>query len=370
MLVYEYLSPTWNKDSFESQGGIVAVVLNYNKASTIEQAVLSSLNQDFNNYEVLVMDDCSSDGSEVRMLNTVKNWCEEDALNRIPKAIHIKVIFNDVNKTTLQQWKYATELSNGKWFGMFCGDDIAYKNRLSVVHDILMTFPGVIALCTNGDVKDGGCLCGDSGFHIWSSNMGDRPFYFMHGCSCFWHRSILEKQASAHTLDDFVLYWSAIILASANKNLKIVWAYDKKTIAYSRSTGVTSIVNTDVAEKKFSIKDAWRKGSNIRKFGKKFGINTWNIIRAFNDKYGKDEIIREEILGYCHLGEMESGGWLDRLKTLYRVYILERSCDYGGKRSWICNMVRGLYISFFLGRFSFCCVEWIKFHRSWRRGRH
>ena len=141
-ITYNYTPESWSQERFLALGGFTVVFLNYNKARFIERSVASALNQDFPLLEMFFMDDASTDGSGDTMERLVREY----------RGRHkVTVVRNEVNQYITGQWNIVAKLATGNWFGMFCGDDESYPNRVSLVAKRIRQYPSLRGLCMNGN---------------------------------------------------------------------------------------------------------------------------------------------------------------------------------------------------------------------------
>ena len=97
---------------------ISVIIPAYNAEKTIEEAVDSVLSQTYENLEVIVVDDCSTDGTK-RLL--------EDLADKDPR---VRVFSNDANVGVLKTRLAAVHASFGKWIAFLDSDDIWEKDKL------------------------------------------------------------------------------------------------------------------------------------------------------------------------------------------------------------------------------------------------
>jgi len=97
---------------------ISVIIPAYNAEKTIEEAVDSVLSQTYGNLEVIVVDDCSTDGT-IRLL--------EDLAGKDPR---VRVFSNDSNVGVLKTRLAAVHASFGKWIAFLDSDDIWEKDKL------------------------------------------------------------------------------------------------------------------------------------------------------------------------------------------------------------------------------------------------
>lgn len=92
---------------------ISVVITTYNSEKFIIQNINNILNQTFNKYEVIVIDDCSSDKTTY-------------LLNRFSKLENFKLIRNDKNKGAAYSRNFAISLAEGEYI-IFLDDDDIYN---------------------------------------------------------------------------------------------------------------------------------------------------------------------------------------------------------------------------------------------------
>lgn len=113
------------------------IVPNYNHASFLRQRLDSVFGQEFEDYEVILLDDCSTDGSRelLRQYHGHK------------KVAH--VVLNDKNSgSTFLQWRKGIELASGKYIWIAESDDVA-DSKLS----------GALVKCLEDDERVGLSFC-------------------------------------------------------------------------------------------------------------------------------------------------------------------------------------------------------------------
>ena len=107
---------------YEEFGLISVIMAAYNAEKTIEQAISSVLNQTYPNFELLVVDDCSKDGT--------KRLVESIAV----KDSRVRLISNEKNNGVSFTRKHGLEEARGEWIAILDSDDAwaqkSWKNRL------------------------------------------------------------------------------------------------------------------------------------------------------------------------------------------------------------------------------------------------
>ena len=93
---------------------VSVIVPNYNHAPFLKQRIESILNQTFLDFELILLDDCSTDGSSEIMESYRSN----------PHVSH--VVFNEVNSgSAFRQWDKGIALAKGEWIWVAESDDYA-----------------------------------------------------------------------------------------------------------------------------------------------------------------------------------------------------------------------------------------------------
>lgn len=99
---------------------ISIIIPNYNHASYIKKRIESVLNQTYQDFEVIILDDCSTDNS-LAIINQYKNH---------PKIA--KIICNETNSgSTFKQWEKGIALAKGEYIWIAESDDYSDDQFLS-----------------------------------------------------------------------------------------------------------------------------------------------------------------------------------------------------------------------------------------------
>lgn len=93
---------------------VSVIIPNYNHATFLKQRIESILNQTFQDLEVIILDDCSTDNSK-KIIEQYRNH---------PKVSQI--VYNDKNSgNTFKQWHKGFELAKGEYIWIAESDDLA-----------------------------------------------------------------------------------------------------------------------------------------------------------------------------------------------------------------------------------------------------
>lgn len=95
----------------KSDYGLVSIVMpNYNSEKYLEETIKSVIAQTYKNWELLFVDDCSSDNS----LEIVRSFGDD----------RIKILKNEVNSGAAVSRNYALREARGKWIAFLDSDDL------------------------------------------------------------------------------------------------------------------------------------------------------------------------------------------------------------------------------------------------------
>lgn len=96
------------------------IIPNYNHAPYLKERIDSVLKQSYQDFEVIILDDCSTDNSREIINSYAGN----------PKISNI--VFNEVNSgSTFKQWQKGFELAKGEYIWIAESDDVAHPDFLS-----------------------------------------------------------------------------------------------------------------------------------------------------------------------------------------------------------------------------------------------
>jgi len=125
---------------------ISVIIPNYNHAQYLNQRIDSVLNQTYQNFEVIILDDCSTDDSR-KVIEQYGNH---------PKVKH--TVFNTKNSgSTFLQWEKGIALAKGDYIWIAESDDYADNTFLESLAKIIIDNPNVgLAYCGSNTVDDDG----------------------------------------------------------------------------------------------------------------------------------------------------------------------------------------------------------------------
>ena len=95
------------------------IISSYNSEDFIERSINSIFNQTYKNIEIVVIDDCSTDSTNL-------------ILNNLSKASKLKMIIirNKLNLGLTKSLNIAAINANGEWLARLDADDLSKKDRI------------------------------------------------------------------------------------------------------------------------------------------------------------------------------------------------------------------------------------------------
>ncbi len=122
---------------------VSVIIPNYNHAPYLRERIDSVINQDFDDMEVILLDDCSTDNSR-------------DILNQYASHPKVsRVVFNEKNSgTTFAQWKKGLALARGEYVWIAESDDYASPDFLSTLVGLLESHPGAVMAFSGSNIID------------------------------------------------------------------------------------------------------------------------------------------------------------------------------------------------------------------------
>ena len=112
---------------------VSVIVPNYNYAAYLEERIESVLNQSYQDFELIILDDCSTDNSRILI----------EQYRSDPHVSHI--VYNEVNTgSPFKQWAKGIELAKGEYIWIAESDDTASTSFLSELVPQLDSSPDVV----------------------------------------------------------------------------------------------------------------------------------------------------------------------------------------------------------------------------------
>jgi len=126
----------------------------YNSVDYLTEAVESALAQRYESFELLIVDDCSSDGSA----EIAAGFAERDP--------RVRFVANSPNLGMVQNWNRCLELARGEYIKFLFGDDLlSSPDNLERLAGVLDQHPEVALVCSFRSLIDhGGNVMAERGF--------------------------------------------------------------------------------------------------------------------------------------------------------------------------------------------------------------
>lgn len=207
---------------------VSVIIPNYNHAIYLSQRVESILNQTYQNFEIILLDDCSTDNSRDVLLEYSEH----------PKVSHC--VFNIQNSgSTFRQWDKGIELANGEIIWIAESDDIADPNFLEILMAGLTNNPevGLIYSASTLIDSEGNCTYDNA-----VNNKGEMILYIG-------KEFVEQKMLTSNPI------WNASMMLFRKSLFDCVQNFDYQQMKYSGDwlLYVQLILNTNVLELKQTL---------------------------------------------------------------------------------------------------------------------
>ncbi|MES2329010.1 MAG: glycosyltransferase [Bacteroidota bacterium] len=244
----------------------------YNAEKYIHEAIRSVLDQSFTNFELVIVNDGSTDGTE----NVIRSFSDE----RI-------VLVNRENGGVSAALNTGLQNARGKYVARFDSDDICYADRLAVQFAFMESDPAYVLCGSDVDyITEEGTFIYHH--HCFAYNNEDvvEKFYFycpfIHSSVIFKRQEVLDAggyNILAHTFEDYFL-WVQLIAKGKVANLP------------------RSLIKVRLNPGSVTIDEKWR-GSRFRALKRKI-IKTGSVSEKQAGKL--EEIIRQQEVHHIKQG--------------------------------------------------------------------
>lgn len=107
--------------------GLVSIIMpNYNSERFLHETINSVLDQTYKNWELLIVDDCSTDQS----VPIIESYANSDP--------RIRLLLNDQNRGAAHSRNSAISQAKGKWIAFLDSDDVWVKEKLQTQLDFMI----------------------------------------------------------------------------------------------------------------------------------------------------------------------------------------------------------------------------------------
>ena len=112
----------------------------YNQQAFVREALLGALAQDFPEYELVISDDGSNDGTRQAI---------DEVLREVPPRVRVIRVDSLTNQGLVASFNRAVAASSGDILVPMAGDDISERNRLSALVQVFCDRPAIQLVCSN-----------------------------------------------------------------------------------------------------------------------------------------------------------------------------------------------------------------------------
>lgn len=159
----------------------------YNHEKFIGETIQSVLSQTYKNWELLIVDDCSTDGS----WEIIQEYAKKDP--------RIKAFRNNENKGLIPNWKFLIDTSRGEYIAFLEGDDLLCKENLAKKMAVFKQYSDLGMVYCNFRVVDE------------NGNVLIRNFYKKLGTTTYRNRTISPEEYLYSKMTPFSTYGQIMI---------------------------------------------------------------------------------------------------------------------------------------------------------------
>ncbi|MGV8830191.1 MAG: glycosyltransferase [Breznakibacter sp.] len=102
---------------------VSVIVITYNSSKYVLETLESAKNQTYQNIELIVSDDCSTDNT----VDICRNWIEQNK----ERFVRTEMVTSDKNTGIAPNCNRGLKLAEGEWIKLIAGDDILYSHCIS-----------------------------------------------------------------------------------------------------------------------------------------------------------------------------------------------------------------------------------------------
>ncbi|MCA0132854.1 glycosyltransferase family 2 protein [Winogradskyella alexanderae] len=199
----------------------------YNKEDYISECLESALNQTFKDYEIIIVNDGSTDNS----IKLVENF----------KSDKIR-LFHQENQGASKARNNATNFSTGKYLAFLDADDIWKTNHLACLYESISTFKDCGIYTNNYFIKHSNSITAPAKFNFKFN--GDKPFILDDFFKASLHETVVWTSACSIKKSKFIDYgmFNPVYLSSQDLDMWIrialneaVVFHPKRTMIYNKS---------------------------------------------------------------------------------------------------------------------------------------
>lgn len=122
---------------------VSVIVPNYNHGAFLRERIASILGQTFQDFELILLDDCSTDGSQA----ILREYASDERVSHL-------VVNARNGGSACRQWHKGIELARGELVWLAESDDVADPSLLATLVELLRTHPRCVLAYCRSDVID------------------------------------------------------------------------------------------------------------------------------------------------------------------------------------------------------------------------
>lgn len=240
--IFQTNHPTYIKD----EPLVTICMSSFNAENTIEYALASLQHQTYNNLEIYVIDDCSTDNTS----QVVQRIAEQDT--------RIKLIKNEINCGTYVNRNRIYKLAKGKYFTVLDADDYALPDRIQTQVTLLESQPQTMATLSN-----------------WLRITPDGEACFKFGAGGYLHESVATMMVKTDQVRSSIGYWDCVRIAADTEYMHRIKKtfgrnsivlmkrpttfalYHKKSLTSCKQTGITE--EEGLSPVRLNYRVAWKR---------------------------------------------------------------------------------------------------------------
>lgn len=141
---------------------VSVIIPNYCHSKFLDERIMSVLNQTYQNFELIILDDCSPDnGASKAVIKKYRNN---------PKVSHI--VYNEVNSgSTFKQWNKGFDLAKGELIWIAESDDSCEDTLLeALVYNFKVDKDVVLSYCSSQIINENGLRKSKKKYAPWTSD--------------------------------------------------------------------------------------------------------------------------------------------------------------------------------------------------------
>ncbi len=146
---------------------ISVVVISYNSAYTIEETLQSIYVQSYENLELIITDDCSSDST----LDICRRFVDDKGA----RFVNVRIHSSEKNTGTSVNCNRGCRLAKGEWVKLIAGDDILLPHCITSFYEHILRFPSDYFLFSNVELF--GEIVNNSIFEVWKRRVRLFDYY-------------------------------------------------------------------------------------------------------------------------------------------------------------------------------------------------